>query len=69
MITVSIGYNRNGESGLIERPRFPGLEPRVFRIVPGDCLEWCNRSDWQLHGWNMARRYSHVLPASALQFV
>ena len=69
MIDVVRGYNRLGESGLIERPQFPGLDPRVFRIIAGDRLEYCMRGDWQAHGWTRARSYGHALPASALQFV
>ncbi|MBZ4284088.1 hypothetical protein LAJ55_14880, partial [Streptococcus pneumoniae] len=63
-INVTIGFNCNGESGLIERPQSPGLEPRVFRIVAGDKLEWCNRQDWHAYGWNRARSYGHASPAS-----
>jgi hypothetical protein len=44
------------------------LAPRVFRIVDGDKLEWCNRQEWHSYGWNRARSYGHCLPASALVY-
>lgn len=65
---VSIGYNCNGESGLIERPAAPGLEPRVFRIIDGDKLEWMPRQEWHALGWKRGRAYGHALPASALVY-
>lgn len=66
---VTIGYNRLGESGLIERPQFSGIEPRVFRIADSGNLEWMARQEWQESGWIRGRAYGHCLPASALEYV
>jgi hypothetical protein len=65
---VTIGFNCCGESGLIERPAAPGLTPRVFRIVSGDCLEWMPRDEWHAFGWKRGRTYGHSLPASELVY-
>lgn len=67
-IQVSIGYNCQGETGLIERPAHSGLTPRVFRIVGENALEWMPRDEWHAFGWRRGRAYGHAMPASELLY-
>ena len=66
-LQVTIGHNTLGETGFIERPQFSGIEPRIFRIVNGDCLEWMARDEWHALGWARGRAYGHAAKANALQ--
>ena len=56
MIDVKYGISCNGFGGLIEQPKFKGLEVRVFEILDSGFVVWRNFEDWFSNG-ERARTY------------
>ena len=56
MINVKFGIASNGNSGLIEQPKFAGLDVRVFEILDNDIIQFRYLNEWQECG-NRARSY------------
>ena len=56
MIDVKFGISSNGNSGLIEKPKFKGLDVRVFEILDNDIVQFRYYNDWNTYG-NRARSY------------
>ena len=56
MIDVKFGVASNGNGGLIEQPKFEGLDVRVFEILDNDVVQFRYHNEWQESG-NRARSY------------
>ena len=56
MINVKFGIASNGNQGLIEQPKFAGLDVRVFEILDNDIIQFRYLNEWQESG-NRARSY------------
>ena len=56
MIDVKFGRALNGNSGLIEQPKFYGLDIRVFELLNNDIVQFRYYNEWNLLG-NHARSY------------
>ncbi len=56
MINVKFGIASNGNGGLIEQPKFAGLDIRVFEILDNDIIQFRYLNEWQESG-NRARSY------------
>ena len=56
MINVKFGIASNGNGGLIEQPKFNGLDIRVFEILDNDIVQFRYYDDWNVKG-NRARSY------------
>ena len=56
MIDVRFGISSNGNGGLIEEPKFKGLDVRVFEILDNDVVQFRYYNDWNNYG-NRARSY------------
>ena len=56
MINVKFGLASNGNGGLIERPKFKGLDVRVFEILDNDVVQFRYFEEWQAYG-KRARSY------------
>jgi len=56
MIDVKFGISSNGNGGLIEEPKFKGLDVRVFEILDNDVVQFRYYNDWNNYG-NRARSY------------
>jgi len=56
MIDVKFGIASDGFGGLIEQPKFDGLDVRVFEILDCGNVVWRYFDDWFSHG-KRARSY------------
>jgi len=56
MIDVKYGTSCNGFNGLIEQPKFAGLDVRVFQILASGNVVWRHFNDWHNYG-ERARSY------------
>ena len=56
MIDVKFGVSCNGFGGLIEQPKFDGLDVRVFEILDSGHVVWRHFNDWYSNG-ERARSY------------
>ena len=56
MIDVKFGVACNGFGGLIEQPKFDGLDVRVFEILDSGHVVWRHFNDWYSNG-ERARSY------------
>ena len=56
MINVKIGASQNGDVGLIEQPKFIGLDVRVFEILKNNVIQFRYYEEWNSQG-NRARSY------------
>tara|TARA_R110000851_G_scaffold159628_1_gene302903 strand:+ start:58 stop:264 length:207 start_codon:yes stop_codon:yes gene_type:complete len=56
MINVKFGIASNGNGGLVEQPKFNGLDIRVFEILNNDIVQFRYYDDWNTNG-NRARSY------------
>jgi hypothetical protein len=56
MINVKFGIASNGNGGLIEQPKFNGLDIRVFEVLDNDIVQFRYLNEWQEIG-NRARSY------------
>jgi hypothetical protein len=64
MIDVKFGIASNGFGGLIEQPKFDGLDVRVFEILDDDSVVWRHFDDWFSNG-NRARTYGCPMQPSS----
>ena len=55
-IHVKFGIASNGQGGLIEQPRFEGLDVRVFEILDTGYVQFRYYHEWHKDG-NRARSY------------
>jgi hypothetical protein len=63
MIDVKYGVSCDGFGGLIEQPKFEGLDVRVFQILDSGHVVWRNFHEWQSHG-ERARTYGCNMEAA-----
>ena len=62
MIDVKYGVSCNGFGGLIEQPKFEGLDVRVFEVLASGYVVWRHFDDWYSHG-ERARTYGCSMKA------
>ena len=65
MINVKVGIASNGNMGLIEQPKFAGLDIRVFEILDNDIIQFRYLNEWQESG-NRARSYGCSVKSNQL---
>jgi hypothetical protein len=56
MIDVKFGVSSNGNGGLIEQPKFKGLDVRVFEVLNNDVVQFRYYNEWHKDG-KRARSY------------
>ena len=56
MINVKFGIASNGNGGLVEQPKFNGLDVRVFEVLDNDIIQFRYLNEWEKMG-NRARSY------------
>ena len=56
MINVKFGISSTGFGGLIEQPKFDGLDRRVFEILDSGHVVWRHEEEWFSFG-KRARSY------------
>lgn len=64
MIDVKFGIASDGFGGLIEQPKFDGLDVRVFEILNDDSVVWRHFDDWFCNG-KRARSYGCPMQTSS----
>ena len=64
MIDVKYGVSCNGFGGLIEQPKFDGLDVRVFEVLDSGHVVWRHFDDWYSHG-KRARSYGCPMKADS----
>tara|TARA_R110002153_G_scaffold123221_1_gene269236 strand:- start:1164 stop:1370 length:207 start_codon:yes stop_codon:yes gene_type:complete len=68
MIDVKFGISSTGFGGLIEQPKFDGLDVRVFEILDGHNVAWRHEGEWFSFG-ERARSYGCTMKIDSFNFV
>jgi hypothetical protein len=64
VIDVKYGVSCNGFGGLIEQPKFEGLDIRVFEVLDSGHVVWRYFEDWYSQG-ERARTYGCSMQAAS----
>ncbi len=64
MIDVKYGIACNGFGGLIEQPKFDGLDVRVFEVLDSGNVVWRHFAEWYSYG-EKARSYGCPMKADS----